>query len=147
MSASEDLYTDQGCTFSSTIPVYGSTKEPFDLTGYSARGQIRKSYTSTNFVDFTCVIQNGSVVISLTATQTRAMKAGRYLYDVEIYNASNNVIRIAQGIFEVSPSVTHNQTVSSTTTPPTDLSVIWYDPTDDSYAYYDTNSQAWIKYN
>lgn len=104
MSANEDLYTDQGCTFSSTIFVNGSTNEPFNLTGYSARGQIRKSYASTNFVAFTCVIQGGSVVISLTATQTRAMKAGRYLYDVEIYNTANNVVRIAQGIFEVDPS-------------------------------------------
>lgn len=105
MSANEDLYTDQGCTFSSTITVNGSTNEPFDLTGYSARGQIRKNYKSTNFVAFTCVVQGGSVVISLTADQTRTMKAGRYLYDVEIYNISNNVIRIAQGIFEIDPSV------------------------------------------
>jgi hypothetical protein len=104
MAANEDLYTDQGCTFSSTITVYGITNEPFNLTGYSARGQIRKSYASTNFVAFTTVVQSGSVVISLTADQTRAMKAGRYLYDVEIYNASNNVIRIAQGIFEIDPS-------------------------------------------
>lgn len=104
MSANEDLYTDQGCTFSSTITVNGINNEPFNLTGYSARGQIRKSYASTNFVAFTTVVQSGSVVISLTSTQTRAMKAGRYLYDVEIYNTANNVIRIAQGIFEIDAS-------------------------------------------
>ena len=105
MRVNEDLYTDQGCTFSHTIPVYGINDEPFNLTGYSARGQIRKNYTTTNFVAFTCTVQGSSVVISLTANQTRAMKPGRYLYDVEIYNASNNVIRIAQGIFEIDPSV------------------------------------------
>ena len=104
MSANEDLYTNQGCTFSSTITVNGITNEPFDLTDYSARGQIRKSYSSTNFVAFTCTVQSGSVVISLTAEQTRAMKAGRYLYDVEIYNTANNVVRIAQGVFEIDPS-------------------------------------------
>lgn len=100
-----NLYVHQGCTFSSTITVRGSTNELFNLTGYSARGQIRKSYTSSNFVDFSCTVQPNSVVISLTADQTRALKAGRYLYDIEIFTTSNNVIRIAQGIFEVDPSV------------------------------------------
>ena len=105
MSTSEDLYADQGCTFSSTITVYQNNNEPFDLTDYGARGQIRKSYASTNFVDFNCEVNIGSVVISLTAEQTRVMKAGRYLYNVEIYNGDGNVVPIAQGIFEIDPSV------------------------------------------
>jgi len=105
MSTSEDLYADQGCTFSSAINVYEGNNEPFDLTDYDARGQIRKSYASTNFVEFTCTVGSGSVAISLTAEQTRAMKAGRYLYNVEIYNEGGNVIPIAQGIFEIDPSV------------------------------------------
>jgi hypothetical protein len=108
MSTSANLYADQGCTFSSTINVYGITNEPFNLTGYSARGQIRRSYTSLTVVPFTCNIgniQNGEVIISLSAAETRAMKAGRYLYDIEIYNVTDNVIRIAQGVFEIDPSV------------------------------------------
>jgi hypothetical protein len=130
---------------------------PYDLTGCSARGQIRKSYMSTNAINFVATVDanplSGVVHLQLASHQTAAMKAGRYVYDVEIYKnyieegaLVTMVMRIAEGQFEVSPAVTHNQTVSSAQAP-TDLSVIWYDPTDDSYAYYDTNSQAWIKYN
>jgi hypothetical protein len=109
MATYSDIFIDQGSTFSSTITVIGLTNEAFDLTGYSARGQIRKSFSSLNSTDFTCAVVNpptlGKVTISLTAEQTRALKPGRYLYDVEVF-VSGNVMRIAQGIVEIDPAVT-----------------------------------------
>jgi hypothetical protein len=109
MATYSDIFIDQGSTFSSTINVKGDTGAPFVLTGYSARGQIRKSYSSVNAVALTTSITiptSGNVGISLTATQTRAMKSGRYVYDVEIYNASGHVLRIAEGQVEISPATT-----------------------------------------
>lgn len=151
MATYTDIVIDQGSSFSSVINVNDKNGFPFNLTGYSARGQIKKAYASLTAVNIGCVINDplsGKVAISLGSAQTRAMKAGRYVFDVEIFNSSGDVIRISEGQVEVFPAVTNTtQQTFSSTTPPTDLSVIWYDPTDDSYAYYDTNSQAWIKYN
>jgi hypothetical protein len=151
MATYTDIVIDQGSSFSSVINVNDKNGFSFDLTGYNARGQIKRSYTSSSSINIGCVINDplsGSVAISLESSQTRAMKAGRYLFDVEIYNSSGNVIRISEGQVEVFPAVTNTQqqTISSTTAP-TDLSVIWYDPTDDSYSYYDPAAVAWIEYN
>ena len=79
------------------------------LTGYSVAGQMRKSYDSATAINFTCAIQNaqlGQVAISLTATQTNAIAAGRYVYDVEITSGAGTVTRIIQGQIEVTPGVT-----------------------------------------
>ena len=49
----------------------------------------------------------GIVKISLNATTTNALKAGRYVYDVEITKTSTNEItRIIEGQLEVRPGVT-----------------------------------------
>lgn len=104
-----DILIDRGCSFSSTIDVSDKNGLPFNLTGYVAKGQIRKSYNSTTATELAAVINtplSGKVTISLTATQTLAMKAGRYVFDVIIRNSSNHVIRISEGQVEVTPSST-----------------------------------------
>jgi len=109
MATYTDIVIDQGCSFSSTIDVSDKNGFPFDLTGYSAKGQIKKSYASSNAVDFATIINNplsGKVTISLEAAQTRLMKAGRYVFDVAIYNNSDDVIRISEGQVEVTPAAT-----------------------------------------
>jgi hypothetical protein len=109
MATYSDIFIDQGSSYSSTISVKNVNATSFNLTGYSARGQIRKSYSSVNAVAFTTSITiptSGNVVISLTAVQTRAMKPGRYVYDVEVYNAAGHVLRIAEGQVEISPAST-----------------------------------------
>jgi hypothetical protein len=109
MATYSDIFIDQGSTYASTIDVLDVNGLSFDLTSYSARGQIRKTYSSTNSINFTTNINNpttGKVNISLTATQTRAMKSGRYVYDVEVYNNGGHVIRISEGQVEISPATT-----------------------------------------
>ena len=41
--------------------------------------------------------------LSLTAAQTRSIKAGRYLYSVEVYNDAGHVLRVAEGQVEINP--------------------------------------------
>jgi len=109
MAKYSDLNIDAGSSFSSIITVDDVNGLPFNLTGYSARGQIRKSYASLTAINFATVINNptsGKIAISLTAATTRTLKAGRYVFDVEIYNISDDVIRIAEGQVNVDPSVT-----------------------------------------
>ena len=101
---------DQGASFASVITVNGPDGLPFNLTGYTVRGQIRKTYTSTTAVTFTAAVQSavdGTIRLTLTAAQTRAMKAGRYLFDVEIVEtATGAVTRVVEGQVEVNPRIT-----------------------------------------
>lgn len=110
MAIYSNLVIDQGSTFSADIDVTDSNGDPLVLTGYTVDGQIRKSYASTTAVDFSGSVYsaaNGTVRISLTATQTNNMKAGRYVYDVEITKTSTGEItRIVEGQIEVRPGVT-----------------------------------------
>ena len=109
MAAYSNIYIDQGSTYASVIDVKDSNGMPFNLSGYTSRGQIRKSYSSSTAINFATSINlptQGKVGISLTAAQTRAMKSGRYIYDVEIFNTGGHFIRVAEGQVEISPAST-----------------------------------------
>ena len=82
----------------------GSAK---NLANYTVTSQMRKSYEATTATDFTTakVDATGKVTISLTAAQTAAVKAGRYVYDIEIASSSET-LRVLEGIVTVTPNVT-----------------------------------------
>jgi hypothetical protein len=109
-AAYTNLYLEKGATFNTTITlddVYGST---YDLTGYTANSQIRKSYYSSNatatFIT-TISAANGTISLSLTSASTSNIAPGRYVYDTTITKTSSGeVTRILEGIVDVSPSVT-----------------------------------------
>lgn len=110
MAVYSNLTVDQGASFSANIDVTDSDGDALNLDGYSVAGQIRKTYSSTTAVDFTASIVNASagvVQISLSATQTNNMKAGRYVYDVEI-NSGGTITRVVEGQVEVTPGVTRD---------------------------------------
>lgn len=110
MATVSNLNIDQGATFSSTINIDNQVSGLFQLNDYQARGKIRKSYRSQTYTAFACTINENSpsqdtITISLTAVQTKALKSGRYVYDIEIYNTSTSeVIRVLEGQIEVLPS-------------------------------------------
>lgn len=106
MALKANMVIDQGSTFASTIEILDENDEALDVTNYTARGQIRKHYSSTNAVSFTTSLSNGSLVISLTANQTTNMVAGRYVYDLELVDPANTVVRILEGIVTLTPEVT-----------------------------------------
>jgi len=108
-AAYTNIYIEQGATFSTSITlddVYGDT---YNLRGYTANSQIRKSHYSANATaTFQTDINSntGSITLILSAPTTANIPAGRYVYDTKITDQSNNVLRILEGIAEVSPSVT-----------------------------------------
>jgi hypothetical protein len=82
--------------------------DPKDLTDYTAAAQMRKSYYTNTSVSFTAEItlpEDGEVTISLTAVQTSAIKAGRYVYDIEI-TGDGETLRVLEGIVVINPEVT-----------------------------------------
>ena len=103
-----NLYMEQGTTFSTTITIDDVYGNAYNLYGYSANSQIRKSYYSTNATaTFSTSIDNqlSTITLSLTNIQTANISPGRYVYDTKI-SANNVTTRILEGVVDVSPSVT-----------------------------------------
>jgi hypothetical protein len=106
MAITKNLSIDQGATFSTNV-YYLDIKTPTSLSGYNVRSNLKRSYYSANSVSFVTEIinaANGVVSLNLDSTVTTNLIAGRYVYDVEAYNA-NIVIRIAEGLITVNPGV------------------------------------------
>ena len=106
-----NLVIDQGSDFAIdlTIKELGSAK---DLTGYSARAQMRSTRTATSIAaSFTCTVlsppTNGIVKMQLANAVSSALTAGRYIYDLEIHTSGNAVVRrLIQGEVTLNPEVT-----------------------------------------
>lgn len=109
MATYSNLYIDQGSDFDFTVDL-STTTGTLNLTNYTSRGQIRKSYFSTNSVSFDISINvsESELNASLTAAQTGSLKAGRYVYDIEILSADATpvVTRVIEGQIDVTPRVT-----------------------------------------
>lgn len=109
MATINNLFIDQGTTFSVNIQVFDSAGDPLNISGYTANSQIRKSYNSSNAAaTFSANVSNainGIVTLSLTTEQTSALKYGRYLYDLNITSGAIT-LRASEGIVTVYPQVT-----------------------------------------
>ena len=108
MAQIQNLYIDQGTTFSISVEVSDQNGDPKDITDYTATAQMRKSYYTNAHVDFTAEITSpldGEVTISLTAAESSLLKAGRYVYDIEI-SSEEETIRVLEGIVVINPEVT-----------------------------------------
>lgn len=109
MAIVSNLAIDQGTTYSVTITVTDDTGSARNLAGYTGRAQLKRSYYTNTNTAFTVTIDNpseGEIDLSLTANQTSALKAGRYVYDLELVSNTNTVERIVEGIVTIYPEVT-----------------------------------------
>ena len=128
MAHYEDLTIDQGSDVTIQLELFnpdGSRKLLINWDSdagtfgsyYLMRGKIKKSYNSTdsaelfNVTAFNPLNQENILQISLTNVQTTRMKAGRYVYDVELEGTDSNtglgvVERILEGKLTLSPQVT-----------------------------------------
>ena len=108
MATKANLVIDQGTTFSADLSLTDDNGEPLNLEGYAANSQMRKWYTSINpsaVFNASVNAQLGTITLSLEASNTSNLTAGRYVYDVEINNGSV-VSRVVEGIVTVTPQVT-----------------------------------------
>lgn len=103
----------QGTTFAKQLS-YLIDSVPVDLTGYTARMQVREKPSSpVKILDLNT--QNGgielggpsgSISINVSASTTESIVPKTYVYDLEIVSSENFVIRLIEGQFIVSPEVT-----------------------------------------
>ena len=114
MAEYEKFTFDKGSDIAIQLELTDVTGNTKDLTNYSAAAKMKRNFNSdsADTTDFAVAITptEGIVTLSLTNTQTDALKVGNYVYDVEISfvdsNSSTVVERILEGKIRVSPSVT-----------------------------------------
>jgi len=109
MATIGNLYVDAGSTYSNIISVTASNGTPLNLAGYTVASQIRKSYQSSTAYSFNASVYdeaNGKIRLQLTPSQSEAIPAGRWLYDVEITSSLGAKTRVVEGIVTVTPQIT-----------------------------------------
>lgn len=110
MAIIANLFIDQGTDFSINVDVTDALGEVLNLTGYSTAAQIRKTYSSSSaaatFTTSTGTPSEGKVTMSLTDTQTAALEAGRYVYDLNITSSGGVTTRVVEGQAIITPGVT-----------------------------------------
>ncbi len=101
----------QGATFSKRFTLF-LDNVPVDLTGYTARMQVRESYDSATTVLSLAVGSGitlggtaGTIDVAVSNTATAAIEAAQYVYDLEL-DSGSSVDRWLQGSWIVSPEVT-----------------------------------------
>lgn len=112
-AGSYDIICEQGATLSLTLTYRDSADALVNLTGYSARMQVRERASSpgtlvslTQASGITLGGAAGTIVITVSATATAALEAGQYVYDLEIVSGGGVVTRLIEGKFTVRPEVT-----------------------------------------
>jgi len=114
MAQYEDITIDQGTDFAMELYLANKNGTVKNLANHSISAKLKKTYNSdsADTHDFISAISDsdGIVTLSLSNITTDALKAGRYVYDVELsFNDSNGdaiIERILEGKAFVTPSVT-----------------------------------------
>jgi hypothetical protein len=110
MAMTAYLDVDQGSDFTAMIDLENDDGTPMNLVGTQIYSQFRKSFNSTTSYAFTCAIEDalhGKFSLKLPGTTSSSIKPGRYLYDVEVYNAvSGSKNRVVEGVLTINPEIT-----------------------------------------
>jgi hypothetical protein len=102
-----NIIADQGATFTRQLTWNDSAGSAVNLTGYTARMDVRTSIDAAGAAVLSLTTENGRIVlggsagtINLTAeaTATQAVESGNYVYDLEVVSGST-VTRLIQGSF------------------------------------------------
>lgn len=112
-----NIICNQGATFQRSITWTDSARNPYDISNYSARMQVR-SNTSSSTVILELTTGNGRISLgNTTATKgqvnllvganvTTNLTPGLYVYDLELVSDTGVVDRILEGNFKVNAEVT-----------------------------------------
>ena len=106
-----NITIDQGETYTNTNSVFlADGVTAMNLTGYTVASKMRQNYTSTTAHTINTTITSpataGLIDSSLSATETSAIKAGYYVYDLEITSSGGVVTRVVEGKIQMKPEVT-----------------------------------------
>ena len=109
-----NIVADQGATLSRVITWRDSAKNPYNITGYTARMHVRSEVESASLVlelttansRITLGGATGQVTLNVAASIMTDVPAGKYVYDLELVSTTSVVTRLVQGNFVVRGEVT-----------------------------------------
>ena len=112
MSAKFNLVCDQATTFNFQFQILND-QVPLNLSGYTGTMTVRPFVGATTITVVASTANglmvfdaaNGRVTVTLSATTTGAIPAGRYAYDL-VLNSGGTVTRYLEGKFIVTGAVT-----------------------------------------
>lgn len=113
LAGTYNIIADRGATFDRTITWKDANGALINLTGYTAKLQVRQTYTAT-VVDLELSTANSRIVlggalgtIQLTAPYTvMNFPADQYVYDLELTSPATVVTRLVMGSFTLREEVT-----------------------------------------
>lgn len=111
MAQQVNFVIEQGTTWLTQITIKDGDSTAINITDYTCESQMRPSFSSDTSYDITCTISepdstSGILKLSLTDTETSAIPASRYWYDVELTDDSANKTRLIEGNITVTAEVT-----------------------------------------
>jgi hypothetical protein len=108
-----DITIEQGATFQMSLTWKDSNNAPVNLTGYTARMQVRTNYEAEDtLVSLTSPSGGivlggvlGTIAITIDASVTQSLQIDEAVYDLELVNGAT-VTRLLQGKATISREVT-----------------------------------------
>jgi hypothetical protein len=119
-----DIILEQGATFDLPLRYRAPSGTPVNLTGYTARMQVRETAASPVLVEFNSQLTangfilmsgssadredgaNGNLRVFMTAANSAALPRFSGRYDLELHDSSGYVVRLIEGQFRVEPEIT-----------------------------------------
>ena len=108
------LTIPQGVTYGVQWPIRDSDGEAVDLTGWSARAQVRTSAGSPvvahewSTAKGNLEIVGSTVILTVEPAESSDWGWSRGEYDVELTSLDGTVHRVTQGVIHVSPEITRD---------------------------------------
>lgn len=112
-----NITCQQGATFQRQLTWTDPARDAYNLTGYTARMQVRDNVSSNTIVialsttagsggTITLGGTAGTVDLLIPAANTTTLTAGQYVYDLELVSGGGVVTRLLEGNFKVTAEVT-----------------------------------------
>jgi hypothetical protein len=114
MAGQKNFEVDQNATFTFIVEYKDNNNLPIDLTGATAKMQVRDTKGGTKLA-FSLTSPSGGIVIDptngkltikITPTQTNKMFYPKSSYDIMITDSNSNKIKLLEGYMTLSRSVT-----------------------------------------
>ena len=115
MAGQKNWEVDQNTTFTFTVEYKDNSNNPIDITGCTAKMQVRDTkggsklaftLTSPSTGGITIDGPNGKLTIKMTPTQTNKLFYPKSSYDIMLTDTNLNKIKLLEGFMTLSRSVT-----------------------------------------